>query len=63
MDKLADLRKSLKAFMFDRNMRLKGASEFFGLSIATLSNFINDRQNLNQRNQYRIRKLMGLIND
>jgi len=63
MNDLAELRKTFKKFIFERDMRLEVASEFFGLSIWTISGFINGRQNLNQRNQYKIRKLMGLVND
>jgi len=63
MNDLAELRKTFKKFIFERDMRLEVASEFFGLSIGTISGFINGRQNLNQRNQYKIRKLMGLVND
>jgi len=53
------LREQLKQFIFDRNMTLETASKFFDLSIGTLSKFINDRQNLNQRNEYRVRKLIN----
>ena len=56
---MEELRIKLKKFMFERNMKLKDASIFFGLSIGTISKFINGKQNLNQRNQYRMRKLLG----
>ena len=53
-----ELRNKLKAFMFDRDMKLKEAAVFFGVSIGTISKFINGKQSLNQRNAYRIDKIL-----
>ena len=59
MTKQDDLREQLKTYLYDRNMKIKRASVFLGLSIGTISKFINGKQSLNQRNEYRVRKLIS----
>ena len=58
---MEELRNRLIEFVFiERNWKLKQAASFFELSIGTLSKVLNGKQNLNKRNQARVKKLLGI---
>jgi len=56
-----DVRKKLRDFLNEKDMSLERAAVYFGCSPTTLSNFLNERFNPNERNLYKIRKGLGLV--
>ena len=55
------LRKSLRKFLNEKDMNLTKAGIFFGLTGATLSDFLAAKTNLNERSKYKIEKGLGLV--
>jgi hypothetical protein len=55
------LRKKLSKFLKERDMTLYTASFYFRLTTATLSKFINNKTNLNDRSKYKIEKGLGVV--
>jgi len=55
------LRKKLRTFLNEKDMTLRRAGVFFGLTAATLSDFMGGKTNLNERSKYKIEKGLGLI--
>lgn len=55
------LRKNLRKFLNEKDMTLRRAGVFFGLTAATLSDFMGGKTNLNARNKYKVEKGLGLV--
>lgn len=58
---MEELRKTLRQFLDERDMRLVKASGYFGCCPATLVNFLNGKHIPNARTIYKIKKGLGLI--
>ena len=55
------LRKKLRKFLNEKDMTLTKAELYFGLSGATLSDFLASKTNLNARSKYKIEKGLGVV--
>jgi len=55
------LRKKLRTFLNEKDMTLTKAGLFFGMTGATISDFLAAKTNLNARNKYKIEKGLGLV--
>ena len=56
---MEELRKRLRQFLNERDMRLFQAANLLKCSVGTLSKFLNGKTNPNSRIEYRIKKLIG----
>ncbi len=55
------LRKKLRRFLNEKDMTLTKAGLYFGMTAATLSDFLASKTNLNARSKYKIEKGLGLV--
>jgi transcriptional regulator with XRE-family HTH domain len=55
------LRKNLRQFLNEKDMTLTKAGFYFGMTAATLSDFLAGKTNLNARSKYKIEKGLGLV--
>lgn len=59
LHELNSLRQNLRNFLNERDMTLVEASIISKCSPATLSLFLNGKNNINERTKYKIKKLLG----
>jgi len=55
---LEKLRQELRDFLNKNDLRLEQASNRSGVSVGSLSKFLNGKSNPNARTEYKIRKLI-----
>lgn len=55
------LKKKLRIFLNEKDMTLTKAGLYFGLTGATLSDFLASKTHLNERSKYKIEKGLGLV--